>query len=275
MLPRLRLANVQVTVSPARHVDVRRPGCRRHTSRLVWSQPDGTRLRDASSPTRATRSRTCASSTESRRSRRRARSWTGERPPPAVKEKSCGSFGVASLTTTMLPRLRFVNVQVTVSPGRRRCSTRGCRRRRWRRSGPSRPARSPRASSRSRAATFANVRVFDSVGSESSSSWKLDGREAAAGREGEVLRVVRRRVLDDHDLAPLAVREGAGDGLTGATRDVRDRAAVVAGRAGLVPAAGTVSATRVAGAGRPRSSNVRVFGQRRVGVVVEREARRA
>ena len=45
-------------------------------------------------------------------------SWklVGERPPPAVKEKSCGSSGVASLTTTIWPRLWFVNVQVTVSP---------------------------------------------------------------------------------------------------------------------------------------------------------------
>src|SRR4051794_31168513 len=40
----------------------------------------------------------------------------GERPPPAVKAKSCGSFGWASLTTTIWPRLRLVNVQVTVSP---------------------------------------------------------------------------------------------------------------------------------------------------------------
>jgi hypothetical protein len=46
-------------------------------------------------------------------------SWklTGLRPPPAVKLKSWGSFGCASLTTTILPRLRFVNVQVTISPG--------------------------------------------------------------------------------------------------------------------------------------------------------------
>src|SRR3954452_21021719 len=41
----------------------------------------------------------------------------GDRPPPVVKEKSCGSFGTASLTTTILPRLRLVNVQVTISPG--------------------------------------------------------------------------------------------------------------------------------------------------------------
>jgi hypothetical protein len=45
-------------------------------------------------------------------------SWklVGDRPPPAVKEKSCGSFGVASLTTTISPRLRFEKVHVTVSP---------------------------------------------------------------------------------------------------------------------------------------------------------------
>src|SRR4051794_40051938 len=40
----------------------------------------------------------------------------GDRPPPAVNAKSCGSFGCASLTTTIWPRLRLVNVQVTVSP---------------------------------------------------------------------------------------------------------------------------------------------------------------
>ena len=34
-----------------------------------------------------------------------------------MNEKSCGSFGVASLTATMRPRLRFVKVQVTISPG--------------------------------------------------------------------------------------------------------------------------------------------------------------
>ena len=38
------------------------------------------------------------------------------RPPPAVKSKSCGSSGIASLTTTIWPRFRFENVQVTVSP---------------------------------------------------------------------------------------------------------------------------------------------------------------
>src|SRR2546423_60026 len=45
-------------------------------------------------------------------------SWKldGLRPPPALKEKSCGSLGSASLITTILPRLRLVNVQVTVSP---------------------------------------------------------------------------------------------------------------------------------------------------------------
>ena len=40
----------------------------------------------------------------------------GVSPPPAVKAKSCASSGVESLTTTIWPRLRFVNVHVTVSP---------------------------------------------------------------------------------------------------------------------------------------------------------------
>src|SRR5688572_3449213 len=45
-------------------------------------------------------------------------SWNEEglRPPPAVKEKSCGSSGCASFTTTILPRFWLTNVQVTVSP---------------------------------------------------------------------------------------------------------------------------------------------------------------
>ena len=34
-----------------------------------------------------------------------------------MKEKSCGSLGWASLTTTIWPRLLFVKVQVTVSSG--------------------------------------------------------------------------------------------------------------------------------------------------------------
>src|SRR5512145_2424937 len=44
-------------------------------------------------------------------------SWNeeGVKPPPAVKEKSCGSFGSESWTTMIRPRLRFVKVQVTTS----------------------------------------------------------------------------------------------------------------------------------------------------------------
>src|SRR3954468_5443229 len=41
----------------------------------------------------------------------------GERPPPAVKAKSCGSFGCESRTATTEPGRWFVNVQVTASPG--------------------------------------------------------------------------------------------------------------------------------------------------------------
>ena len=54
-------------------------------------------------------------------------SWklVGESPPPAVNEKSCGSFGCESSTTTIAPRLRFVKVQVTVSPGARSMSEGG------------------------------------------------------------------------------------------------------------------------------------------------------
>ena len=34
-----------------------------------------------------------------------------------MKLKSCASLGCASFTTTIWPRLRFVNVQVMTSPG--------------------------------------------------------------------------------------------------------------------------------------------------------------
>ena len=40
----------------------------------------------------------------------------GERPPPAVKAKSCASLGTESFTTTIVPRLAFVNVHETCSP---------------------------------------------------------------------------------------------------------------------------------------------------------------
>ena len=49
-----------------------------------------------------------------------------------------------------------------------------------------------------------NFKMFVSVASASSSSEKLVGTEAPAGREGEVLRVVGLRVLDDDDLALLS-----------------------------------------------------------------------
>jgi hypothetical protein len=41
----------------------------------------------------------------------------GDRPPPVVNEKSCGSLGTASLTTTTWALFWFVKVQVTVSFG--------------------------------------------------------------------------------------------------------------------------------------------------------------
>ena len=40
----------------------------------------------------------------------------GDRPPPAVKSKSCASLGNACFTITIFPRLRLANVHVTVSP---------------------------------------------------------------------------------------------------------------------------------------------------------------
>ena len=85
---------------------------------LVWSHPLGTRLRDRVAAARRRRREACGCSRASRWRRRRAGSWSGESPPPAVKEKSCGSSGVASFTTTIWPRLRFANVHVTTSAGR-------------------------------------------------------------------------------------------------------------------------------------------------------------
>ena len=41
----------------------------------------------------------------------------GESPPPAVKEKSCGSFGCESAITRIWPWRWLVKVHVTVSPG--------------------------------------------------------------------------------------------------------------------------------------------------------------
>ena len=41
----------------------------------------------------------------------------GDRPPPAVNEKSCGSSGVASFTTVIEPVFWLVNVHVTTSAG--------------------------------------------------------------------------------------------------------------------------------------------------------------
>ena len=63
----------------------------------------------------------------------------GLRPPPAVNVKSCGSFGMRVLHDHDLARACVLaNVQVTVSPGATSMFAAGCRRRRWRRSGPSR-----------------------------------------------------------------------------------------------------------------------------------------
>src|SRR5688572_25305130 len=82
----------------------------------VWSQPDG-RVSESEYPEPGARSRKVRvfDSVPSASSSRLK--LLGERPPPAVNEKSCGSFGVASLTATMRPRCPFVKVQVTISPG--------------------------------------------------------------------------------------------------------------------------------------------------------------
>ena len=99
----------------------------------------------------------------------------GERPPPAVKEKSCGSSGSASFTTTIWPRLWLVNVQVTVSPTDTSMFDTGLPSSQvalaW-----SQPLGTVSESEYPLpGGTSSNVRVFDSVPSESSSSWKLAG----------------------------------------------------------------------------------------------------
>ncbi len=115
----------------------------------------------------------------------------GESPPPAVNAKSCGSFGIASFVIEICPRLLFWKVQVTVSPGATAMFDTGLPSSQvaavW-----SQPLGTVSATEYPLpGSTSLKVRVFDSVPSESSSSWKLDGREPAAGGEGEVLRIVR------------------------------------------------------------------------------------
>src|SRR4051794_6709035 len=104
-------------------------------------------------------------------------SWKvlGERPPPAVNEKSWASSGCASLTAMILPLRVFVNVHVTVSPALTEMFGSALP------SSQVAPACVQPATACSETeypdpgATSLKVRLLESVASESSSSWKLDG----------------------------------------------------------------------------------------------------
>ena len=117
------------------------------------------------------------------------------------------------------------------------------------------------------------VRVFDSVGSESSSSWKLVGREPAAGGEGEVLRVVRACESLTTTIWPrlrfVNVQVTVSPGATSMFDS-----GLPSSQVALVwsQPLGHGLGDRVAGAGRHVVEGARV-GQRAVGVVVELEAR--
>ena len=202
-------------------------------------------------------------------------SWkvVGLKPPPAVKLKSCGSSGVASLTTVIEPRFRLVKVHVTISAVATLMFVTGL---------PSLHV----ALERSQPAGHGlgqRVAAADRHGREGQGvrerrigvvvQREARGAQASARREGEVLRIVRLRVRDNDDLPALAVGERAGDVLARAQVDVRDGAAVAAGGAGLVPARRHGLRQREARAGGDVGERVGV-GQRRVRVVVEREARR-
>ena len=142
-----------------------------------------------------------ACSTASRRRRRRARSSPGERPPPAVNEKSCGSFGDRVLDDHDLPALAVrEGAGHRLAGATRRCSRPGCRRCRWRSSGPSRWARSRRPSSRRRArrsrtsgCSRASRRRRRRAGSSAGERPPPAVKEKSCGSLGS-------GVLDDHDL---------------------------------------------------------------------------
>ncbi len=180
-------------------------------------------------------------------------SWKldGLRPPVVVKAKSWGPSGRVSRLSVMLPRLRFVNVQVTSSDGLRSMFDGG---------DPSEQVavvshpgtESSETEYPEPAGTSANRRLRASAVGIVPVVVELEARgaEAAAGGEGEVLRVVGLGVLDHHDSGAAGVREGAGDGLLGSDVDVRRRRAVGARRSGLLPARRNRLRDRVSRPGR-------------------------
>src|SRR6185369_3187265 len=94
-------------------------------------------------------------------------------PKLLVKVKSCASFGTASFTTMMCPRLVFTNVQVTVSPGLTTIALTGL---------PSEQVALVRSQPLTAPSETANVpgrtwesRVLDKVGSASSSNANVAG----------------------------------------------------------------------------------------------------
>src|SRR5207253_2472394 len=98
--------------------------------------------------------------------------------------------------------------------------------------------------------------------------------EAAARAEGEIGRASWRGGAERGEGAAFSEREGTGDGRPGGNILSRDRAAVVAGGRGQVPSGRHRLRERVAAPGHDVGEGPRVR-ERRVGIVVEREARRA
>ena len=192
--------NVQVTVSPTETVMFAGELPSSQVA-AVWSQPLGTVSEMEYPLPGGTSANVCVLESVASESSSSSK-LDGERPPPAVKAKSCASLGTAFFTTTIWPRLSFVNVQVTVSPAATSMFDTGLPSSQvalaW-----SQPLGTVSATrvARCPASTFANVRVFDSVPSASSSRLKLVGERPPPAVKAKSCGVVGLRVLDDHDAA--------------------------------------------------------------------------
>src|SRR5438874_580719 len=114
ILPRFRFVNVHVTVSPA-DTSMFVTGLPSSQVALERSQPDGTRSEERREGTdgRSLKFQVLESVGSESSS---ITTFGGASPPLLLNTKSCASLGCESSTRTILPRLRFVNVHVTVSP---------------------------------------------------------------------------------------------------------------------------------------------------------------
>src|SRR3954471_14758531 len=110
---RLVFTHVQVTTSPA-DTSMLDTGLPSLQVAEVWSQPPGTLSASEYPPPGITLLKLWVLESAGSESSSSAND-VGDSPPAAVNEKSCGSLGTASLTAIIWPRLRFENVQVTVS----------------------------------------------------------------------------------------------------------------------------------------------------------------